>query len=59
MGRRRIDWVQAGLLLAAILGAAMHIESRLTRIEAHLEMQYRDNAELKARLERIEAQRRR
>ncbi len=33
MGRRRHDWIQIGLLLLTMLAIAVHLESRIARIE--------------------------
>ncbi len=54
MGRRGRDWIQLALLLLTILGVAVHVESRLARIEQHLVDADRDNASMQERLGRIE-----
>jgi len=51
MGRRRIDWIQFALLLVALLAAAVHVESRLSRIEQHLTDQDRALEVINGRLQ--------
>lgn len=59
MGRRRIDWLQLILVVLTILGAAIHMESRLARVEQHLADMDRGDTDIKAHLEQIEASLRR
>ncbi len=54
MGRRRIDWIQFALLLLALLAAAVHVESRLSRIEQHLTDQDRAIEVINGRLRSVD-----
>ncbi len=51
MGRRRIDWIQFALLLVVLLAVAVHVESRLSRIEQHLTDQDRALEVMNGRLQ--------
>jgi hypothetical protein len=51
MGRRRIDWIQFALLLVVLLAVAVHVESRLSRIEQHLTDQDRALEVINGRLQ--------
>ena len=54
MGRRRIDWIQFALLMLALLGIAVHVESRIARMEQHLTDQDRALEVINARLQSLD-----
>lgn len=54
MGRRNIDWLQLILVVLTILGAALHMESRLARVEQHLADQDREDTAIQGHLDKIE-----
>ncbi len=54
MGRRRIDWIQFGLLLVVLLAIAVHVESRLSSIEQHLKDQDKSLEVIDGRLQSLD-----
>jgi hypothetical protein len=53
-GRRRVDWIQFGILLATLLAIALHEEGRLARVEQQLADGEADRKEFLRRLSVIE-----
>ncbi len=54
MGRRRIDWIQLALLLLTMLAIAVHVESRIARVEQHLTDQDRALEVINGRLQSLD-----
>lgn len=52
--RARVDWIQLGVLLLAMLALALRGEQRLSRIEQYLEDDKQNRAELLKRIDRLE-----
>ncbi len=54
MVRRRHDWIQLALLLLTMVGIAVHVESRIARVEQHLTDQDRALEVINGRLQSLD-----